>query len=222
MRVRSRPNYRIHVLLSLSGSLLLLIGVFRINLPQRGIGDVAFERPAEQEIIEMEEAIVSVQALPPPPAPASFVEVADELALEEVEILFDASIDLSAPLPVVAPAPPPPPPAAAPAREPEPEPEVFMIVEEMPSIKGGTAALYEVLSYPDMARRANIEGRVVVQVVIQPSGRASQPSVLRSANEMLDQAAIDAVMRLEFVPGKQRGRAVPVQYAIPITFRLRD
>jgi protein TonB len=217
-----RPSYRIHVLLSVSAVLLLLIGVFRADLPQRGLDELSFQLPATQEIIEMEDVIVSVQELPPPPAPAAFVEVADEEALEEMDISFDAAIDMSAPqeiAPPPMPAAPPPPPSAPKA---EPEPEVFIVVEEMPSIKGGTASLYGVLEYPEMARRANIEGRVVVQVVINPSGRASNPVVLRSANEMLDQAAVDAVLKLDFIPGKQRGRAVPVQYAIPITFRLRS
>ncbi len=118
---------------------------------------------------------------------------------------------------------PPGPPPAMP--EPEEEEaiddrEIFTIVEEMPVLLGGANAIYQNLRYPEIARRAGIEGRVIVQFVIDQEGNVVDPVVVRGIGGGCDEAALEAVTNLKFSPGRQRGRPVKVRYSLPITFRL--
>jgi protein TonB len=106
-----------------------------------------------------------------------------------------------------------------PSRE---ETEVFIVVEEMPQVIGGTQAVYKHLEYPPVARMAGIEGMVVVQFVVNTNGEPVNLEVVRSAAPPLDEAALAAVEKLRFIPGKQRGTPVRVKMAIPIRFRLKD
>ena len=58
-------------------------------------------------------------------------------------------------------------------------------------------------------------------VLVSVDGRPTDLMVMRSAGDLLDTAALDAVKKLEFTPGRQRGKAVAVRMSIPIRFRLR-
>lgn len=229
--LHSRSAYRLRfeagLVLSLGLTLLLLNLPYAGRLPEVHDGYTA---PPAQERIAMEEVAIT-HVLPPPaaevvrvgPSPfLNYVEVPDHTPVPETGATFDAGftapMQAGPPSTYVPPGPPPPPPvAAAPA---EPEADIFVAVEEMPEILGGMPRLYELLEYPEMARRAGIEGRVIVEVVIERDGRPSNPTIVRSAGPMLDQAAVDAILQLVFRPGKQRNQPVRVRYAIPVTFRL--
>ena len=173
----------------------------------------------QQEFVQMEEIEQTKQEMkaPPPPRPPVPVEVPNDEVLEDIELDLDVTLDLDAEILDI----PPPPPVPVEEEE-EEEPEIFVIVEQMPVMIGGTARLYEMLDYPEIARQAGIEGMVIVQVVVTPEGRPADPVIARSAGDILDKAALDAVMKLTFEPGKQRGKPVAVRMAIPIRFRLKD
>lgn len=215
-----RPSYRLTVEVGLVLALLVLIALVRAPLHQAGTLEIVV---AEQEVVEMEEIQATRQELPPPPPPRPQVlaVVSDDVVLEDQVLDLDAGLDLDAP---VAALPPPPPPAepkeAAPAAE--TEPEVFVVVETPPQLIGGIAGLQAQISYPEIARRAGLEGRVVVQFVIDEEGRVMRPVVLRGIGGGCDEEAVRVVSAARFTPGRQRGRAVRVQYAIPVTFRLRS
>lgn len=105
------------------------------------------------------------------------------------------------------------------------EAEIFQVVEQLPEFPGGDEALFKYLSdnlvYPDRAREAGIEGRVMVGFVVEPDGRISNVKVVRSKAAALDEEAIRVVKAMpKWKAGKQRGKAVRVQYQIPITFTL--
>lgn len=105
------------------------------------------------------------------------------------------------------------------------EAEIFQVVEQLPEFPGGDEALFKYLSdnleYPARAREAGIEGRVMVGFVVEPDGRISNVKVVRSKAAALDEEAIRVVKAMpKWKPGKQRGKAVRVQYQIPITFTL--
>ncbi len=110
--------------------------------------------------------------------------------------------------------------AAAPQSEPADGEEIFVVVEDRPELKGGMQALQAVIQYPEEAKKAGIEGRVFVQFVVDENGDLQDLQVTRSDHELLDRAALEAVEKLEFEPGKQRGKPVKVQMALPITFTL--
>ena len=99
--------------------------------------------------------------------------------------------------------------------------EVFMIVEDQPELVGGMSALQESISYPETAKEAGIQGRVIVQFIVDEDGNVTNPKVIRGVHEALNQAALDAVTAQEFEPGKADGEAVKVQMSLPVTFRLQ-
>ena len=102
---------------------------------------------------------------------------------------------------------------------------VFEVAEVMPEFPGGTQALFkfigENLQYPQNAIDGQIEGRVVVQFVVDKEGKVGNIQVVRSIDKMLDQAAIDVVRALpDWKPGMQDGQPVNVRYTLPVNFKL--
>ena len=226
-----RKKYPIYLQVGLMLSLLLTIAAFTVSLPE---GDEVQAYTDQTEVIELEEIPPTQEYIPPPPpppAPPPPQEVPDEVEVED-DVIEEIDLDLNeAPLP--PPAPPPPPPRAAPPPqaaapppppppEPEPtEPEIFEVAEVQPELIGGLAGLQGRVEYPEFARRAGVEGQVVVQFVVDERGNVVDPVVLRSPNDLLAEAALKAVRESQFKPGQQRGRPVKVRFAVPVTFRLR-
>ena len=210
--------YRMTLMFGLLLSLGTLTGLMRADFQGSDSGlDIQLQ---QQEVVQMEEIEQTTQEMkaPPPPRPPVPVEVPNDVVFEDVELDLDVTLDLDAEILDI----PPPPPTPIEDEEEDAEPEIFVVVEQMPTIIGGNARIYELLDYPEIARQAGIEGMVVVQVVIQPDGTPAAPVIARSAGDVLDEAATNAVMQLTFVPGKQRGKAVSVRLAIPIRFRLKE
>ena len=105
------------------------------------------------------------------------------------------------------------------------EGEVFTVVEEMPQFPGGMGEAMRFLAknirYPAEAQKAKIEGRVIVRFVVTRDGKVSDAEVVRGVSPDLDAEAIRVVgLMPDWIPGKQRGKAVPVKYTMPIMFRL--
>ena len=103
---------------------------------------------------------------------------------------------------------------------------IFQVVEEMPKFPGGMAEamtfLAKNINYPVAAQQAKIEGRVIVQFVVERDGSVSDVKVMRGVSPELDAEAIRVVsMMPKWIPGKQRGKAVAVKYTMPIMFRLQ-
>ena len=163
-----------------------------------------------EEIIQTEQ----IEKPPPPPRPPVPVEVPNDEILEDDELDLDVFLDIEE----VADLPPPPPPAAV---EEEPEPEIFMLVEEMPDLIGGLAGLQKSIQYPEIAKKAGVEGKVFLQFVVDENGNVVDPIVTRGIGAGCDEAAIAAILKAKFKPGKQRGKAVKVKMSLPVTFRLR-
>ncbi len=196
-------------------ALLLVITAFSVDFRPRK--SVSLEMPT-QELVTINDIVQTRQEIkpPPPPRPPVPVEVPDDEILEEDDLNLDASLDIDTPLADL----PPPPPVEEEVEE--EELDFFEIVEEMPSMIGGLKALSADLSYPMLAQRAGIEGTVIVRILIDESGVPGTPFILKSVHELLDNAAVTAVLKQRFAPGRQRGRAVRVQMAIPVRFRLKD
>ncbi len=100
--------------------------------------------------------------------------------------------------------------------------EVLDFAQEQPGIVGGLRALYLRIQYPRAAREQGIEGRVIVEFIVEKDGTPSHIRVLQSAHPLLDSAAVQAIRRTTFIPGKQGGVPVRVRMRLPIRFRLLD
>ncbi len=105
-------------------------------------------------------------------------------------------------------------------KEEYPAPDEFIAVEKEPDVD--LAALQKKVEYPDVARRAGIEGKVIVRVLVDKNGRVIKTKVWQSDSELLNEAAVKAVEEHGvFTPGIQNGEPVTCWVSIPIRFRLR-
>lgn len=169
---------------------------------------------AFEEIIE-----VPPTDIPPPPTPViqqpQIIEVPDEEEIkEDLNIKFDVEaprIELTSSA-VIEPT----------AEETD---EIFTIVEENAMPQGGMLAFYKYLvdnmKYPALARRNNIEGKVLVQFVVGKDGAISDVKVLKGIGAGCDQEAVRVMEKApSWKPGKQRGKAVRQRCIIPLSFQI--
>ena len=195
------------------------------------------------EEIEIEPPRTAEPPPPPPPPPPPVIEEVPEEEIEEEEPEFlDQDIEeetvVEEPVEEEAPPPPPPPP---PKKEPE---EIFRIVEQMPRFpgcedQGGSNAekkqcadkkmlefIYKNIKYPAIARENGVEGAVVIQFVVEKNGSVTDAKIVRDIGAGTGDEALRVVELMnkegiKWIPGKQRGRAVRVQFTLPVKFKLQ-
>ncbi|WP_278700629.1 TonB family protein [Phocaeicola sartorii] len=102
---------------------------------------------------------------------------------------------------------------------------VFQVVEVMPEFPGGMAECLKFLGknikYPVQSQQAGVQGKVIVQFVVEKDGSVSNPKVVRSIDPDLDGEAVRVISIMpKWKPGMQKGQAVRVKYTVPVTFRL--
>ncbi len=160
-----------------------------------------------QEIPQTEQ----VKRPPAPTRPAIPIESEDEDIPEDATI-ETTDIDLSE-------LPPPPPP---PEDEIDESAQIFVAYDEPPEPIGGFAAIQKNLVYPEIARKAGVEGRVYVQVIVDEKGNVVSANVTKSlGNNGCDEAAIAAIKSVKWRPAKQRDKPVKVSVGIPVVFKLK-
>jgi len=74
--------------------------------------------------------------------------------------------------------------------------------------------------YPEFAKRNGVQGTVVLEVEVLKDGSIRNIHVKRSVPGGLDEAAIEAVRKVKFQPGKSSGQPVDVLLIIPVEFKL--
>ncbi len=174
----------------------------------------AAARAKDQIIIQMEDLPETrqIERPPPPPRPAVPIEtesddVPDDVTIESTDLDFDeAPIDLP---------PPPPPSASAAPAEDEEILEFFSVEEEPRTLQTANP------KYPEVARKAGLEGTVFLRFVVGKTGRVERVNVLRGP-EIFREAAIDAVSQFRFSPAIQNDKPVRVWMQMPIRFRLTN
>lgn len=178
------------------------------------------------------------------PSPRFIKEIPnDEMRRKDSEALhssIDQENSMASP-PIVEKAPPPPPPPPPP---PEPGIEgIFRVVEHMPRFPGcedqGRSAadkkqcadkkllefIYKNLKYPAIARKNGVEGTVVIAFIVEKNGDVSSARIVRDIGAGCGEEALRIVnlmnkQGLKWVHGDDRGRAVRVQFNLPVKFRL--
>jgi protein TonB len=205
-------KYRRVFELSLIASLVLLIVAFKF-FPDIKSAEKKAEGP--QELFQVEDIQQTKQENrpPPPPKPPIPIEAPSSDVLEDIEI-GDTEIDLNQQMN----APPPPPKEEKKVEE---EPVYFVAVEEMPEPIGGIAEIQKKIVYPEIAKRAGVEGKVYVLAFVDETGTVTNAKIIKGIGAGCDEAALSAVLKTKFKPGKQRGKAVKVQVSIPVVFKLQ-
>ncbi|MCF8240634.1 MAG: energy transducer TonB [Melioribacteraceae bacterium] len=99
--------------------------------------------------------------------------------------------------------------------------EYLTSVEKLPEPIGGINEIAKNVIYPEEAKKAGIEGKVFLNVFINEEGNVDKLVILKSSHPALDSAAIEAVSKVKFTPGKKDGIPVKTQIAIPIKFQLK-
>jgi TonB family protein len=107
------------------------------------------------------------------------------------------------------------------------EDEVFMVVEEMPEFPGGQSELMNFIAktirYPVEAQENGIQGRIICSFIVDASGSIVNAKIARGVDPSLDSEALRIIYSMpKWKPGRQRGKAVPVEYTVPINFRLQQ
>jgi protein TonB len=106
------------------------------------------------------------------------------------------------------------------------EEKVFTVVEEMPTFPGGEEQLFKYLrnniKFPAVARENGIQGRVFVTFVVDKDGKVKDAKILRGIGGGCDEEALRVIRNMpDWKAGKQNGRAVSVQYNLPVNFTLK-
>ena len=170
----------------------------------------------EEDLIELEQPPVTVQPPPPKPViPQVIIEQPDEVVIEkQPEVVFTIEPDNFDPDDIVIPE------ETIPEEKPE---KIFLMSEVQPVPKGGLKGFYQFLGkkikYPSMARRAGVEGKVIVSFVVDKDGSLTDIQVLRGIGYGCDEEALRVLKMVpNWSPGRQRGEPVKVRMAVPITF----
>ena len=180
-----------------------------------GIQEVMFE----EEIIPITEQEQPQQAPPPPQAPpAEEVLNIIENDSQVEESTIQASDDTQAAVEVKYT------PVEVEEEEVD-EQQIFQVVEENPEFPGGMKECMKFLSnnikYPQISQENGVQGRVIVQFVVNADGTIVDPVVVRGVDPYLDKEALRVIKLMpKWKPGKQRGKAVRVRYTQPVLFRL--
>jgi protein TonB len=206
LRGKCKRYFEISLILSLS----LIIAAFKLA-PQDGNMDENYNPP--QELITIENIIKTVQKPkpPPPPIPDPILTVQDEVP--EDLILDDISIDQNADLGQ---------PPSIPDRPRIVDDEPFIPwADVMPEPIGGIGAIQKKAYYTAIAKLAAIEGKVIVEALIDKNGNVIEVHLIQDIGGGLGEVAMNAVKNTRFTPGKQRGIPVKVKMIIPIKFVLR-
>ena len=180
-----------------------------------GIETVIFE----EEIIPITEQEQPKQAPPPPEAPKveEVLEIMDNDS-EVEESTIQASDDTQAAVEVKYT------PVEVEEEEVE-EQQIFQVVEEMPEFPGGMGECMKFLGknikYPTISQENGVQGRVIVQFVVNRDGSIVDPVVVRGVDPYLDKEALRVIQMMpKWKPGKQRGKAVRCSFNLPVRFKL--
>lgn len=187
------------------------------------LGDLSMDEMWEEEI----ESTIQDEEIPEPePEPEPEIEeVFEELTIVEDDADVDSRLDIDSEagedtkttftIPTFT----------VEEEEEELDPIDFAVVEDKPEYPGGDAALMKFIAdntkYPEIAKENGIQGRVFVQFVISETGQVTSVRIARGVDPYLDQEALRVVKMIPpWKPGKQRGKPVPVNYIVPINFKL--
>jgi protein TonB len=211
-----RYHYKLAIECSIIASLLITILAFKF-FPHIEKGKIEYDAPQELFAVEDIQQTKQEHRPPPPPEkPSMIIEAISDADIEDIEL---ESTELNIYEEVGA---PPPLPKLEKEKVIEEEPVFFVAVEEMPYPIGGILAIQKLIEYPEIARRAGIEGKVYVLAYINEEGIVEKTEIMKGIGGGCDEAAEYAVRHTRFSPGKQRGKAVHVKVMVPILFQLAD
>lgn len=112
------------------------------------------------------------------------------------------------------------------ADDPQSQEKVYDKADQMPEFQGGQEELINYLvksiQYPDEAKKKGTQGKVFVNFVVGKDGSVTSAKILRAVDPLLDAEALRVIKAMpKWIPGKDKGKEVAVQYTLPISFALK-
>jgi len=104
-------------------------------------------------------------------------------------------------------------------KDPDPSPDETISVNKPPYVDN--SQIMSKLQYPELAKKAGLEGKVVLRVLVRRNGSVKKYLVESTDSELFNKAAGDAVMKTQFLPALQNGKPVACWLSVPISFKLR-
>ncbi|MCA9740524.1 MAG: energy transducer TonB [Deferribacteres bacterium] len=207
LKIRHKKYIEVGLIVSLS----LVTAIF---LFYRSEIDTNVKFEATEITMDVEDIPVTEQMKRPPAPPRPAVAVPSE----DMDIPEDETIEITE-INFEEVQPPPPPPVSDDDSQYE-----FVAYDEPPMMVGGMAALLKVLEYPELARKAGIEGRTIMSVLVDEQGNTVKVRILKDSgtNIGFEAAAEAALMKMKWKPAYQRDVPVKVWISVPVTFKLRD
>lgn len=207
-----RARYRLYLKFGIIISISLMIAAFKFS-PK---GVININSPIDtQELIKIEDVINTIQKVTPPELPKrpQIIEATIDETPEDI-ILTDNNLDQDVEVGPV-----------------ENRPELhridnndekfYLFPDQYPEPVGGIKAIWEKVHYTEIAKKAGIEGTVIIEADIDKEGNVVDAKIVRSIGGGLDEVSLNAVKQTRFKPGMQRGRQVKVRMTIPIKFVLQ-
>ncbi|MHB1276920.1 MAG: energy transducer TonB [Bacteroidia bacterium] len=170
-----------------------------------------------EDVEEMTDITRQDQPPPPPPPPPQTIEVVDDNADVEESTIDNTETDQDEVIEPIQ--------EQVEVTEKTSEPEIFVVVEDMPEFPGGpgemTKFIIENLEYPPLAQENGIQGKVMVEFIVDEQGKITNAKVVKGIGFGCDEAALKVVNKMpRWSPGKQRNKAVRVRFVLPIKFQL--
>ena len=98
--------------------------------------------------------------------------------------------------------------------------QYLAFAEVMPEPVDGLIGIIKLIKYPEMARKAGIEGKVYVLAFINETGGVDDVKLIKGIGGGCDDAAVDAVKRTKFSIGENMGKAVKVKVSLQLQFKI--
>lgn len=205
-----KRNYTLYFQTSLALSLVFILALTKIPM-DRGIsndtGPIIYNDHPEVINIPNTDEIKAA-----PPKPYVPIEVTDDKLIDDIDIQFPDFEFTGNQI------------ALPPRQKNNAEEEIVDSwgLEVMPIMIGGLKALYAELEYPKIAKRAAIEGKVIVQFTVNTLGEVEQPEILRGIGGGCNEEVLRVIKKMRFSPGIQNDRAVKVRMTQTVVFRLTN
>lgn len=199
-------------------------------VPALGIAVAVTNLDAVASVLSDTASAVIIESEDEPQTFTDNLAVSDEaIALEEMMVVADKNTQNSSDEQTSEPAP-----VAESVAEPVKEEktaataanEVYTVVEKKPQFPGGEAAMMkyvgENIRYSENAFKNKVQGRVIVQFVVQKDGKVGEVKILRGSDEELNNEAVRVIKSLpDFTPGEMDGKPVSVWYTFPVVFKIK-
>lgn len=206
--------------------LVIALGVILVAFewkqrPETTDDSAAVAQVAIEEEIAQVTRPPEVKTPPPPPKVTEVLNLVEDNVKLDDDIKLDVESDDNLSLSSIEYV------EAKPAEEEVVEETPFVMVEDMPLFQGGNSDTFRAwiaknLKYPEIAAENGISGRVYIQFCVNSKGDIVDVVVLRGVDPALDKEAMRVVSSSpKWTPGKQRGKAVKVQFTFPVNFVLQ-